>query len=56
MNNQIMKSRNKGLFLTLLKEINEQDLKFIVRIKFNNNLKIYGRIVQKDWREVYNLK
>ena len=54
-NKELMKSRNKGLFNSLLEEIKKYPFMLKIKTNYNNGLRFKAVVIDKDWKEVYNL-
>ena len=52
-NKQIMQSKNKGLFYSLIQEINKQPFKLVFKINYLNGLRFKGYVLNKSWFDVY---
>lgn len=53
MENQIMKSKNRGLILNLLEEIKKYPFSLKVEVIYRNGLILKGVLYEKNWKEVY---
>ena len=53
---QIMKSKNRALFYSLMEEIKRYPFKIVVRAYYNNGLSLQAVVIEKGWAEVYNLE
>jgi len=51
-----MKSKNIGLFNSLVDETKRYSFKIITRVYYNNGFIINSFIQEKNWKEVYELE
>ena len=50
---QITRSKNRGLFITLLDEINKYPFGVAVKRRYENSLIVSAFVFDKNWKEVY---
>lgn len=53
LNKTIQKSKNKGLFNSLINSIEQEPFKVVVTAYYNKGLFYKAIIKTKDWKEVY---
>ncbi len=51
--NQITRSKNRGLFLTILEETNKYSFGVAVKKTYNKSLIVSSFVFDKSWKEVY---